>query len=213
MPRTWKLPVVALGLTIAVSALSDDRSNKVRLLETRRGDVNELWVEVVGSEGSPRHLLRQTVEELIPDATGTDPTGRAAFVSWTESASGHWTAYSRDGGASWSRPVQLDLDLRLRAGNVGPNDTTPAVEADLTLPPQGRLFVVQFRTFSLPEWRQALEELGADVVGYFPHHAHVVRMPPSLISSLSSLEFVQRILPYHPAYRLESALKAWRNWS
>ena len=85
----------------------------------------------------------------------------------------------------------------------------PAVPAALRLPPEGRLFLVQFRTIGLPEWRQALAALGAEVLNFFPHNAHIVRIDPGLVQRVAELAFVERVEPYHPAYRLDAELRDW----
>jgi PKD repeat protein len=71
------------------------------------------------------------------------------------------------------------------------------------------VFLVQLRTISLPAWREALREAGAELLSFFPHNAHLVRLDPKLLPALASLEFVARIEPYHPAYRLETVLREW----
>jgi hypothetical protein len=89
-------------------------------------------------------------------ASGWDPSGAAAFVTWTERGRERWTAYSRDGGESWSSPQPTGAELLLRDGAVAPGQPLPAVAQALQMPPEGRLYLVQFRTIGLPEWRQAL---------------------------------------------------------
>ena len=78
-----------------------------------------------------------------------------------------------------------------------------------SLPPGGELFLVQLRTVSLPAWRKAIEEAGGKVLAFFPHNAHIVRMPPSLVDHVASLDFVRRVEPYETWYRLEPALRDW----
>jgi hypothetical protein len=79
----------------------------------------------------------------------------------------------------------------------------------LSLPAGGRLYIVQFRTVSLPEWRDALGETGVELLQFFPHNAHIVRTDRSLVPELLALDFVERVEPYHPAYRLEAELQDW----
>ncbi|HET9316097.1 MAG TPA: S8 family serine peptidase [Vicinamibacteria bacterium] len=181
-----------------------------RLVIEQRGVQQVLVVEVTGSDGAAqRTVLKTGVGRVRPVAAGWDPTGTAAFVTWTEKAPARWGAWSRDGGRTWSEPQAFGTDLKLRDGATEPGQPLPAVSPALQLPPDGRLFLVQFRTIGLPEWRQALADAGATVLSFFPHNAHVVRMDPALVSSLAQLDFVERVAPYHPAYRLEPALRDW----
>ncbi|MBP7149395.1 MAG: S8 family serine peptidase, partial [Acidobacteria bacterium] len=73
----------------------------------------------------------------------------------------------------------------------------------------GRLFLVQFRTIGLPEWRAALAALGAEVLEYFPHNAHIVRVDPTLLPAVRGLDFVERVEAYQPWYRIEQPLREW----
>jgi hypothetical protein len=181
-----------------------------RLVLERQGARQVLLVEVTTSDGATvRQVLKADVPKARPVASGWDPAGAAAFVTWTERAAARWGAWSRDGGRTWSAPQAFATDLKLRDGATEPDRALPSVSPALQQPADGRLFLVQFRTIGLPEWRQALTDGGATVLGFFPHNAHLVRVDPSLVSSLEQLDFVERVAPYHPGYRLEPALRDW----
>ncbi len=160
------------------------------------------------SGGVARHVLRAAAAAAVPGATGRDPRGGAAFVTWSESGE-RWFSFSRDGGNTWAAARPTSMDLRLHDGATPPGRALPAVPPALALPPHGRLFLAQFRTIGLPEWRAALREQGAEVLSFFPHNAHVVRLDPAAARALSELDFVERVEPYHPAYRLERELRGW----
>jgi serine protease AprX len=135
--------------------------------------------------------------------------GPAAFETWRDAGGARWTSYTRDGGVTWSEAQAFEADLMLRDGRVAPGAPIPAAAPALQLPADGRLFLVQFATIGLPEWRDALSAMGAEVLNFFPHNAHIVRMDPKLVSSAAQLPFVARVEPYHPAYRLERTLRDW----
>ena len=177
-------------------------------LVTAAGGVNRISVEVHNPAGVPeRHLIRETVAPVSAGVSGTDPARLAAFAAWTENGSETWSAWSSDGGATWVEARPTPMDLRLRIGSVYPNESLP--KSNLDLPASGNLFIVQFRTVSLPEWRTALERAGASILAFFPQNAHVVRVDPTLLPQLSALEFVQRVEPYRASDRLEGALQDW----
>jgi hypothetical protein len=180
------------------------------LVDDVRGKVTRLWVEVEGGDRAiTGHLLRTTSNPIVPGSVGSDPTGSALFVTWTEGDDQRWSAFSRDGGATWSEPRPNAGILRLRDSATRPADATPFVSPDLRLAPDGRLFIVQFHTISLPEWRKGLAESGAEILAFFPDNAHLSRMSESAREQVEALEFVQRIEPYHPAYRIEPELRDW----
>jgi hypothetical protein len=200
--------ILVLAATPALSA--EGAALRPLLAVEEEGGRKVLYVELADARGATvRHRLRQTGAELRPGATGGDPAGRAAFATWIEGSGEDWFSYSRDGGASWEPARRLRTDLRLLDGAAGPGEALPAPRAGLALPAGGRLHLVQFRTVGLPEWRQALREAGLELFAYLPHNAHLVRMDPVLASRVAALDFVERIEPYHPSYRLEPELRSW----
>ena len=174
----------SLGLTLILfmvvfgSAHADDSGcEQPQLVVEQSGVLYNVWVEGVDSTGSTyRYLVRQTSAPPSEAGAGHGPNCRAAFVRWDEPDSGAWFAYTRDGGATWPPGRRIGTALRLRTGALEPDDTPLFVPPSLRLRAAGRLFVVQFRTASLPEWRRVLNNMGAQVEGYIPHNAHIVRM-------------------------------------
>lgn len=195
---------------LSASAWSAAAAPAPRLVLTGDGAQRRLSVEVTSAAANgARRFLKLVDAQVVPGPAGWDPRERAAFVTWSEGGSERWLAYSRDGGSAWSEPQAVSTDLRFRELTVPAGRPMPAAPRALRLPEGGRLFVVQFRTMSLPEWREALEQSGAKLLGYFPHNAHVVRMDPRQASLVAELEPVERVEPYHPAYRLEPELLDW----
>lgn len=181
-----------------------------RLGTTARDGHRSVWVEVVSPGGeSVRQVLRETGATVRPVAAGWDPRQRAAFVTWSEGGPERWLSYSRDAGRTWTPAQAMRTELMLLSGALAPGQALPEVPARLALPSRGRLFLVQFRTISLPEWRETLAEQGAEVLAFFPHAGHVVRADPAVAASLAALDFVERVEPYHPAFRLEPELREW----
>lgn len=199
---------VAFLTLIVVSAASAAVAPAPRLATIETDGARQLWVEVERDGTTLRRLIRETDAALIPGDSGSDPTGRAVFATWTEGGR-PWSSYSRNAGKSWSAAKPLRTELRLVAGTVLPDSPMPLPASGLDLPEDGRLFVVQLKTVSLPEWRAGLEARGADVIASFAHHAHIVRADPSVMGAVSALDFVERAEPYHPSYRLEPELHSW----
>ena len=199
---------VAVPLILA-AVLVAPASAKPRLVVETGAGVSKVFAEVEAGNGQVRRsLLRVTPAAVSPGATGSDPAGRASFATWNEGGE-RWFAASRDDGRSWSDSRALQTTLRLLAGDTEPGRPAPAVPAALAQGAEGRLFLVQFRTLSLPEWRAALQDLGAEVLNYFPFNAHIVRMSSGLAQTVAGLDFVERVEPYHPAHRLEPELRDW----
>ncbi len=198
---------IAIPLALAF-ALAAPAAAKPRLTVEPGAGVNRVFVEVdVGNGQVRRSLVRVTASPVVPGATGSDPAGRAFFATWNEGGE-RWFSATRD-GLTWSEARAIETGLRLHAGAIAPGKPTKAVPASLASPADGRVFLVQFRTIGLPEWRDALRDLGAEVLNYFPLNAHIVRMHPSLVPQVAGLDFVERVEPYHPFHRLEAELRDW----
>lgn len=207
--RRFSALLVLAGALAAPMAGQD----KPRLAVEPGAGGNRIFVEVDAGNGQTRRaLVRETTAVVKPGATGQDPAGRAVFATWTEDGE-RWFSFTRDKGQSWAEPAAIETALRLHAGDVEPTRPAPAVPEDLALPSDGRLYLVQLRTSSLPEWRDALREAGLEVLQYFPSNAHIVRMDPSLVPKVAALDLVERVEPYHPYYRLEKELRRWLSTS
>jgi hypothetical protein len=199
---------LAVSLLVVGSAAFASPVPPRLVIEPAQG-TQSVVVEMPGPSGLPQRIpLRATAAEVAAGRTGGDPAGRALFARWTENGA-PWSSWSRDGGRTWSEARPLATDLRLVAGTVSPGQAMPSVSGPLTLPSEGDVFLVQFRTTSLPEFRDALRDAGAEILQFVPHHAHVVRMPRGLAPLVASLDFVERVEPFHPGYRVEPALRSW----
>jgi hypothetical protein len=168
----------------------------------RFGGVNRIWIE----SGGEYHLLHETEAEITLQESGADPSGKAQFATWNENGE-RWHAYSRDHGASWSRSRPLRQELRLIDGATLPGSPMPRPAAGFEADHGSRLHIVQFKTTGLPEWREALTGIGAEVLNHVPHNGHIIRTDNELLEEMASLDFVERIEPYHPWYRIEPSLR------
>jgi len=210
--RTILVATLLFCVPVGVGALSmaatdPEQSDRPALSLESLGGTTSIWVETTGPDGSPRrHRVRETEAQVVPRSTGRDPADRAKFATWDE-AGERWFAYSRDGGATWSPGRQLRRSLRLKDVAVEAGAPMPTIPAGFTLPAGGRLHLVQFKTTGIPEWRKALGELGATVLNHVPHNAQIVRVDAELLGAVRSLDFVERVEPYHPWYRIERELR------
>lgn len=169
-----------------------------------------IWVEAQAPDGTiRRQLLRETPAAVTLRETGADPAQRASFVTWDEGADQRWFSFSYQADGRWSQARPLEQELLLRDGEVSPAMGMPSVPGDFIQPEDGRLFIVQFRTVGLAQWRQAIVELGGEVFNYFPHNAHLVRMSHNQAETVRGLDFVERVEPYHPWYRIPADLREW----
>jgi hypothetical protein len=137
--------------------------------------------------------------------------GATRVVTWVEKGTdGAITPYYSLGlrGAPMTEGRPTSYELRLHAGSFVPGVTAPpqvvpALRANAT----SRLFLVQFVTHPIQEYRDALTALGAQVRHVMHHHAYVVEMDPASTAEVEALDFVRWVGRYHPFYRVERVLR------
>jgi hypothetical protein len=138
--------------------------------------------------------------------------GATSVVTWTETAAdGSSTPFYALGlrGGPVERSRATSYQLELHHGGFDPlASAAPVVEPALAARASSELYLVQFVTQPLQDYRDALTGLGAHVRHFMPHHALVVEMSDAVREQVAALDFVRWIGPYHPAYRVERVLRA-----
>jgi hypothetical protein len=67
-------------------------------------------------------------------------------------------------------------------------------------------YLVQFVGPIKDEWLSVLQKMGAEQVTYYPYNSMLVKATPEVRTALGSLDFVQWVGNYHPAYKIRPAL-------
>ena len=100
--------------------------------------------------------------------------------------------------------------IRLRTATFDPLVTRVSVPLPALAFSDDRatLLLVQFSGAIDTPTRQGLGALGADILGYIPDHAAVIRIAPARHPALRALTAVRWAGPYHPWYRVEAPLPA-----
>jgi hypothetical protein len=156
--------------------------------------------------GAPFHstTARVTGARMIYlPATGT------RLVLWSESESGVAKPFYAIGQNQepMGSGKSTSYDLKLLHGPYDPVVHIPQVKTELSSPAHSNLYLVQFVTQPLEEFRAEIVKLGGTVEGFLTNHAHVVKMNPNVRNEVAALPFVRWIGPYHPAYRIEKHLR------
>jgi len=125
---------------------------------------------------------------------------------WEKNIDGKSLPYysiSLDGGKSIVRTVQADYELGLRYAQFDPIESIPDVDSSLSADIDTNLYIVQFYTQPLEEFKEAILDVGGLVHHYIAQYAYLVEMNEQERLEIESFPFVRWIGPYHPAYRLE----------
>jgi hypothetical protein len=101
------------------------------------------------------------------------------------------------------RTVQADYVLGMRYEHFDPLVTTPSVPEVLSAGNDINLYIVQFITQPLIEYREAITTLGGEVHHYIAQYAYLVEMDTSVMNNVQDLPYIRWIGAYQPAYRLE----------
>lgn len=113
---------------------------------------------------------------------------------------------SRDGGATWTRLGSPDPRVMLRYHPHDPLARPATIPFPLQAPPGNTLWVVQYVSPSIDEYRASLRALGAEIFQFIPWQATIARMTPDVADRVARLPFVRWVGPLDLAYRLEPEL-------
>ena len=100
------------------------------------------------------------------------------------------------------------VQLRLVTGVFDPLAGQPEIPAALRSDARQRLWIVQFDGAPTQSGRDAIAELGGQVLRYLPDHAYIVRLDASECEKLRAQPSIRWVGAYHPFFRLEPALIA-----
>jgi serine protease AprX len=144
----------------------------------------------------------------------TIPGGAARVAIWSETSAGGRVeryAIAPDGG-DFLPARDARTELMLRHGVFDPlRDGAPRPLSALAAPAAARLFVVQFRTQTLEDYRALLRGAGAEPRLFLPWQAEVYEMDPVVAAAVATLPFVRWVGPFLPEYKLdETLLEAFR---
>ena len=136
------------------------------------------------------------------------PSTGTRLVLWSEEQAGAvrpFYAIGKNGTAVG--PVKpTSYDLRMLHQRFDPLEYTPSLQPKLAAPPNSNLYIVQFVTQPLQEFRDEIRGLGGTVHSFLANHAQIVKMDPAARDDVEALPYVRWVGPYHRADRMEAFL-------
>lgn len=105
-----------------------------------------------------------------------------------------------------SQGVASDTRIHLRYATFDPSAAQPVIDDALRGGADTKLWIVQFRGLATETLRASVRGVGAEIHGYLPENAYVVRMTHAEKQQVTRLPGVRSVTYYHPAFRLEPAL-------
>jgi hypothetical protein len=162
---------------------------------------------------SPRlGTLRETAQKIENARSIRMPNSNAELVLWDEQQTDGrelpFYAISLD-GRTVNSVQQASYDLLLRYAKFDPALQRPAIPETLRsgTPTSDSVYIVQFVTQPLDEFRKEIEARGGTVYTFLANHSYLVKMDPRTRAEVEALPFVRWVGEYEPAYRLEEFLR------
>jgi subtilisin family serine protease len=162
-----------------------------------------LLVVVASTALAPAPQERRDEREIrVPGGTA------AARLFRARDESGRWVPYYRlaSDGEHFGAAVAANYALELRYARFDPLAEGPAIPPGLQARAESRLFVVQYWTQALEDYRAAVRAAGGVIQRYLAHYANVVELDPAALARVRALPIVRAVTPFHPAYKLEEEL-------
>ncbi|HTF87930.1 MAG TPA: hypothetical protein VK843_05940, partial [Planctomycetota bacterium] len=127
-----------------------------------------------------------------------------------------WNAVLKDGGLTPHYAISMDgrtfvvstatdYSIMLRRSTFDPLSGAPSFDNSL-LPAGDNLYIVQFVTQPLDEFRTALTQLGGTIYDYVGNHAYIVKLPGMARADAGQLPFVRWIGKLHGEFRLDESI-------
>lgn len=188
---------LAVGFVLGAGSLSGDAPVQL----DRKGGLTEIRLAGGSTFHRTSGQVRSLEEVPIP--------GSARAFTWTETGkngSAPHYAITLD-GTTFPRVTSTHYDVELKYARFDPLKAVPPVEPDLASDAGNELYIVQFKTQPLQEYRDALESLGATLYDYFTQHCMIVRIHPDSVAAVRELPFVRWLGSFEPAYRMEQPLR------
>lgn len=90
----------------------------------------------------------------------------------------------------------------------GEPDIPAALRSELSQTDEAGYYLVQYVAGSMFEWKNSVQQMGAELLTYVPNNTYVVRMTGAQRDNVTNLSTVQWIGVFQPAYRIAPGLLA-----
>lgn len=114
-------------------------------------------------------------------------------------------------GKEYLPPKATSYEILLKYAEFDPLYGEPSIPPGLAAEPSSAgVYIVQFVTQPLEEYRQHLQHLGCTLYHFLANHSYLVAMDEETKRQVQSLPFVRWVGAYHPAYKLPvELLQEW----
>jgi hypothetical protein len=167
----------------------------------------------VSLEG-PQRVIRYAGVELkttrrdVRDLRLIDVEGSAAKVVLWNEAAGRAPAVPHyailPDGKTVAQVTDTSYDLMLRYRRFDPLAASVQVPEEFQVPESHlNIWIVQFHSQPLQEYRDQIEAVGGKIHYFLGHHSYLVRLDDEAREAVRKMSFVRWVGAYEPAYRLD----------
>jgi hypothetical protein len=203
--KRWLLFSLAIVLLTAAVIQVTNRADANQTAELRIVQENNEFALSAGEFGTFHRTARRISDARLVNL----PETNARVFLWNEDAA--------SGGKSPFYAVSLDgktietiretsYEMMLRYAKFDPLVETPTAPDNLTArtgTTTDGVYIVQFVTQPLDEYRAAVKALGGEIYIYLPNHSYIVKMNGETKQAVENLPFVRWVGDYQPAYKIE----------
>ncbi len=157
--------------------------------------------------------FHKTTNRVIGEKIITFANSATQVITWKEiDESGRevpFYAISLD-GKSTDTAQSTSYDIQLKYARFEPLKSLPEIPATLrtkNINDETGVYIVQFVTQPLEEYRKEIRNLGGKDFIYLSNHSHLVMMNSAVKQRVESLPYVRWVGRYEPAYKLENVLR------
>lgn len=189
---------VMIGILLS-SALATGQIDQPAVLLSKVGGQTSIRLETGLQVHRTRGAVANAKAMRLPGST-------TQVVTWTETTRGGkstpYYAISLD-GKTVQRVTSTSYDVDLKFAKFDPVGDDPSMDARLKADESNELFIVQFPTQPLEEYREAVTAAGGVIRGFAPNNGLLVELDDVAKARVEALAFVRAVADYHPAYRAE----------
>jgi hypothetical protein len=201
------LSIVVLLLTV-VFVLTTKRADAVQEDKLQISQENNEFVLSADKVGAFHRTPRKISDARLINL----PESSGKVYVWNEETgdgaqSPHY-AVSLD-GKTVSTVRETSNEMLLRYARFDPLVEVPATPDNLTrgVETADSVYIVQFVTQPLDEYRNAVKSLGGEIYIYLPNHSYLARLNRETKQAVENLPFVRWVGHYQPAYKLEEFIR------
>ena len=202
--RSWIaicLTVVLVAILLPMTSASSQTSG---LIVRKKNQEYSLTAPNLGT-------FHRTSQKILSARMVSVPNSPARIALWDEQQTdgrvSSFYAISLD-GQTVATVQETSYDILLQYAKFDPVSRQPSVPDRLKAnsPGDDSVYIVQFVTQPLEEFRKEIEARGGTIYTYLANHSYLVKMSPRTRAQVEDLPFIRWVGEYQPAYRLEQFL-------